>query len=65
MKNKMINSCCEKHHRLAGLKISFIGILILINAFGSFLSWPIFLGSLIFLIGLSRLLLPKTACKNL
>jgi hypothetical protein len=43
----MLNSCCEKHRRYDGLKLIFIGFLILVNTLTNYLNWPLFISLLI------------------
>ncbi len=47
----------------AGWTIVIVGVLVLLNAYRSFLSWGMFFGWLLVLLGLVKLFVPNK-CKN-
>ena len=68
MKDKMMHGkpsleCCEKHRRYGGLKMLILGVLILWNVYWPMLGWPAFIGWIIAIAGLGKLLMPVSSCK--
>ena len=60
---KKINTCCDismyhHHPRCIGLSKLIIGVLILLNAYYAWLTWDYFIGGLLVILGLLRLVIP-------
>ncbi len=57
-------SCdCKCHSpRMMGSIMLLFGVIVLLNAYYNWLTWPIFIGALIALKGLKILVMPKCKC---
>jgi uncharacterized membrane protein HdeD (DUF308 family) len=51
-------NCCKRHMMMKAWGMLILGVLILINAYWSFMSWAGFIGALLVLAGLMKMLMP-------
>jgi len=62
MKNDMkMQECCKMHKKMMGCKMLVIGALILANNYLKIVSWTEFLGGLLVIAGVCKLLMPMHA----
>lgn len=61
----MAKEKCECHsmHRWFGLKMLFLGLLVLANVYYAVLGWATFIGLILALAGLCKLVMPGCCCK--
>lgn len=57
MPRKEMMACCTAH-RMKGVGILVIGVLILANVYWPFMNWGVFAGALFILAGIAKLTIP-------
>ena len=56
---------CGMCGKCKGMKVALVGLLVLLNAWKGFLSWPMFFGLIILLWGLSSWMRPSCGCGDI
>jgi len=56
MNKNMSEKDMAKHMRMHGCKMLLLGVLVLLNAYYGFLGWDYFVGILVVLVGLKKLM---------
>lgn len=51
--------CCHGHHKGKGVMMLILGLLVLANSYWYFLDWAMFIGLILVLGGLVKMLMPK------
>ena len=57
-------SCGGICGKCKGMKVALVGLLVLLNAWKGFLTWPMFFGLIILLWGLSCWMKPSCGCDS-
>ena len=61
---KKTEECCACSPRCMGLKLLVLGVLIVLNTMYSWVSWGLFVGGIVGLAGLLKLVTPKCVCQR-
>lgn len=51
--------CCSGIHKKKGIMMFILGLLVLGNAYYAYMRWDIFIGTLLILAGILKLIMPK------
>ena len=60
--SKEMGEMHSKHMKMWGLKMIILGLLVLANAYWLILDWSLFIGVILIIAGLAKLLMPS-CCK--
>ena len=63
MDDAKMQECCKMHKKHMGCKMLILGLLILANSSWNIVDWATFIGGIIAIAGLLKLIMPMHKCK--